>query len=201
MQITQSRNAKTLTPSHMKQCILSESRFDFLKDLVKNVPDASIQEDNENNAAIETQQQQQQQQNESDGGTTKQEIERGNSRRLSKTETEVTASLYVEQSASSSGRTPVIQYVPKLTKVEPTSRLNFSVDNLVNKQENKLQVDVTNIPPPLVPTLPANNTVTSPSRLPPSSEDNPPQLIPISHNFYAQNNSGDNLYIDEDYDN
>lgn len=30
-QITQSRNAKTLTPSHMKQCILSESRFDFLK--------------------------------------------------------------------------------------------------------------------------------------------------------------------------
>lgn len=48
-QITLSRNAKTLTPSHMKQCILSESRFDFLKDLVKNIPDASAQEDNENN--------------------------------------------------------------------------------------------------------------------------------------------------------
>ncbi|KAF7282819.1 hypothetical protein GWI33_001957 [Rhynchophorus ferrugineus] len=53
-QITQSRNAKTLTPSHMKQCILSESRFDFLKDLVKNVPDASVQEDNENNALAES---------------------------------------------------------------------------------------------------------------------------------------------------
>ncbi|XP_044763818.1 transcription regulator complex subunit bur6 [Coccinella septempunctata] len=48
-QITLSRNAKTLTPSHMKQCILAESRFDFLKDLVKNIPDASAQEDNENN--------------------------------------------------------------------------------------------------------------------------------------------------------
>lgn len=53
MQITLSRNAKTLTPSHMKQCILSENRFDFLKDLVKDIPDASIQEDNENNAMFE----------------------------------------------------------------------------------------------------------------------------------------------------
>ncbi|KAG5869678.1 hypothetical protein JTB14_035603 [Gonioctena quinquepunctata] len=53
MQITQARNAKTLTPSHMKQCILSESRFDFLKDLVKSIPDASVQEDNENNAIFE----------------------------------------------------------------------------------------------------------------------------------------------------
>lgn len=53
MQITLSRNAKTLTPSHMKQCILSESRFDFLKDLVKEIPDASVQEDNENNAIFE----------------------------------------------------------------------------------------------------------------------------------------------------
>lgn len=37
----------------MKQCILSESRFDFLKDLVKDIPDASVQEDNENNAIFE----------------------------------------------------------------------------------------------------------------------------------------------------
>lgn len=37
--ITNSRNAKTLSPSHLKQCIMSESRFDFLKDLVKMVPD------------------------------------------------------------------------------------------------------------------------------------------------------------------
>lgn len=40
-QITLSRNSKTLSPSHLKQCIMSESRFDFLKDLVKNVPDIS----------------------------------------------------------------------------------------------------------------------------------------------------------------
>uniref|UniRef100_A0A1B6C2W0 Transcription factor CBF/NF-Y/archaeal histone domain-containing protein n=2 Tax=Clastoptera arizonana TaxID=38151 RepID=A0A1B6C2W0_9HEMI len=41
MEITNAKNAKTLTPSHMKQCILSESRFDFLKDLVKSLPDIS----------------------------------------------------------------------------------------------------------------------------------------------------------------
>ncbi|XP_043484781.1 dr1-associated corepressor [Leptopilina heterotoma] len=41
MQVTNSKNAKTLSPSHMKQCILSESRFDFLKDLVKGLPDVS----------------------------------------------------------------------------------------------------------------------------------------------------------------
>ncbi|XP_015189548.1 PREDICTED: DNA polymerase epsilon subunit C isoform X2 [Polistes dominula] len=41
MQITSAKNAKTLSPSHMKQCILSESRFDFLKDLVKGIPDVA----------------------------------------------------------------------------------------------------------------------------------------------------------------
>ncbi|CAO1437230.1 unnamed protein product [Diamesa serratosioi] len=41
MSITNTRHAKTLTPSHIKQCIVSESRFDFLKDLVKNIPDIS----------------------------------------------------------------------------------------------------------------------------------------------------------------
>lgn len=45
MQITSAKNAKTLSPSHMKQCILSESRFDFLKDLVKNLPDISGPDD------------------------------------------------------------------------------------------------------------------------------------------------------------
>lgn len=39
--ITNSRNARTLSPSHLKQCIISESKFDFLKDLVKNIPDIS----------------------------------------------------------------------------------------------------------------------------------------------------------------
>jgi len=42
--ITSSRNAKTLSPSHLKQCIISEQRFDFLKDLVKSVPDIAIEE-------------------------------------------------------------------------------------------------------------------------------------------------------------
>ncbi|KAF7993116.1 hypothetical protein HCN44_005897 [Aphidius gifuensis] len=43
--ITNSKGAKTLSPSHMKQCILSESRFDFLKDLVKGIPDVSGNDD------------------------------------------------------------------------------------------------------------------------------------------------------------
>lgn len=47
-QITLSRNAKTLSPTHLKQCIMSESRFDFLKDLVKNIPDISIEENSGN---------------------------------------------------------------------------------------------------------------------------------------------------------
>ncbi|XP_053670019.1 dr1-associated corepressor [Anopheles nili] len=45
LKITNARNAKTLSTSHMKQCIISESRFDFLRDLVKNIPDIGINED------------------------------------------------------------------------------------------------------------------------------------------------------------
>lgn len=45
MQVTNAKNAKTLSPSHMKQCILSESRFDFLKDLVEKIPDVSTVEE------------------------------------------------------------------------------------------------------------------------------------------------------------
>jgi len=45
MEITSAKNAKTLTPSHMKKCILSEQRFDFLKDLVKSVQDSANGED------------------------------------------------------------------------------------------------------------------------------------------------------------
>ncbi|XP_028160289.1 DNA polymerase epsilon subunit C [Ostrinia furnacalis] len=47
MQVTMARNAKTLSPSHVKQCILGESRFDFLRDLVKNIPDVSVAEEKE----------------------------------------------------------------------------------------------------------------------------------------------------------
>ncbi|XP_008476861.1 DNA-directed RNA polymerase II subunit RPB1 [Diaphorina citri] len=45
VEITNAKNAKTLTPSHMKMCILSEKRFDFLTDLVKNIPDSVNEED------------------------------------------------------------------------------------------------------------------------------------------------------------
>ncbi|EDW10861.1 uncharacterized protein LOC6581181 [Drosophila mojavensis] len=45
LRITNSRNAKTLSPSHMKQCIMSEQRFDFLKELVRNIPDISVAEE------------------------------------------------------------------------------------------------------------------------------------------------------------
>lgn len=37
--VTANRGARTLTPSHLKFCIQSESRFDFLKELVSTVPD------------------------------------------------------------------------------------------------------------------------------------------------------------------
>ncbi|XP_053964473.1 mucin-17 [Anastrepha ludens] len=45
LRITNSRNAKTLSTSHMRQCIMSEQRFDFLRELVKNVPDISVAEE------------------------------------------------------------------------------------------------------------------------------------------------------------
>ena len=38
-QVTTQRGARTLTPSHLKHCIQSETRFDFLRDLVSSVPD------------------------------------------------------------------------------------------------------------------------------------------------------------------
>ncbi|KAJ2943058.1 hypothetical protein O0L34_g18749 [Tuta absoluta] len=54
MQVTMSRNAKTLSPSHVKQCILAESRFDFLRDLVKNIPDVSAAEEKEMQMSAES---------------------------------------------------------------------------------------------------------------------------------------------------
>lgn len=48
LRITNARNAKTLSPSHMKQCIMSESRFDFLRELVKNIPDINVAEEADN---------------------------------------------------------------------------------------------------------------------------------------------------------
>ncbi len=45
LQQTQARSAKTMSTSHIKQCIQSESTFDFLKDLVENVPDMPCEEE------------------------------------------------------------------------------------------------------------------------------------------------------------
>ncbi|XP_030636461.1 dr1-associated corepressor [Chanos chanos] len=51
-QVTQSRNAKTMTTSHLKQCIELEQQFDFLKDLVAAVPDMQGEgEDNHTESA------------------------------------------------------------------------------------------------------------------------------------------------------
>nr|CAI5820653.1 unnamed protein product [Callosobruchus analis]CAI5863704.1 unnamed protein product [Callosobruchus analis] len=155
MQITLARNAKTLTPSHMKQCILSESRFDFLKDLVKDIPDASVQEDNENNLLCD----------DSSKATQREESEpmpvppfkkAGNSKatrrekreeRQKNTESndgiaqpcplikKVDNSLdkpTTSSSSSSTSRTPVIQYGPSVAQAEST-KLSFSVDNLLSQ--------------------------------------------------------------------
>ncbi|ESO97989.1 hypothetical protein LOTGIDRAFT_98370, partial [Lottia gigantea] len=42
---TMSRNAKTLSTSHIKQTIESEKKFDFLHDLVANIPDHQPEEE------------------------------------------------------------------------------------------------------------------------------------------------------------
>lgn len=203
MQITQSRNAKTLTPSHMKQCILSESRFDFLKDLVKNIPDASVQEDIENNANEPP---------EFPPGKSTGECEPKNATihirqlstprqnstnvtRVSNKPQEIVANFYTEQSTSSA-RTPVIQYTSKVSNVElkqalePKLHVDLSVSNM----------NATTLPlPDLVPTnkLSPSPIASTPPRIAPV--ENVPPLVPNSNIFPT--NTSDNLYIDEDYDN
>ncbi|OWF52317.1 dr1-associated corepressor-like [Mizuhopecten yessoensis] len=44
---TQSKNAKTLTATHIKQTIHSERKFDFLRDLVVTVPDHQAEDETE----------------------------------------------------------------------------------------------------------------------------------------------------------
>lgn len=48
VRVTNSRNAKTLSPSHMKLVIESEKNFDFLRDLVKDVKDVKDMPEEEN---------------------------------------------------------------------------------------------------------------------------------------------------------
>ncbi|KAK4873027.1 hypothetical protein RN001_015056 [Aquatica leii] len=192
MQITQARNAKTLTPSHMKQCILSESRFDFLKDLVKNVPDPSTQEDNENDANEVL-------------DFSLHKTDDSSHKNQDKKPTDIVANFYVEQGPSV-GRTPVIQYGPKVTQEKP--KLSFSIDNLVSKEvpEPKVHIDLSNMSVPSssqIPQLVSNVNNKVPVASPATSlNDNVPPLIPLSrNNVYGQSSGDNNLYIDEDYDN
>eukprot|EP00742_Colponemidia_sp_Colp-10_P006823 GILJ01007310.1.p1 GENE.GILJ01007310.1~~GILJ01007310.1.p1 ORF type:complete len:259 (+),score=41.69 GILJ01007310.1:45-779(+) len=41
--VTQARKSKTVSATHLKQCIRMHERFDFLKDLVESVPDLDTQ--------------------------------------------------------------------------------------------------------------------------------------------------------------
>lgn len=47
-EITQTRNAKTLTTSHLKACILADNQFHFLKDLVSCIPDVQGEDESSN---------------------------------------------------------------------------------------------------------------------------------------------------------
>ncbi|XP_048737123.1 dr1-associated corepressor-like isoform X2 [Ostrea edulis] len=54
---TKIRNAKTLTTSHIKQTIYQEKKFDFLKDLVANVPDHQAEDETDPNIGGESKRQ------------------------------------------------------------------------------------------------------------------------------------------------
>ncbi|XP_076316754.1 uncharacterized protein LOC143229007 isoform X3 [Tachypleus tridentatus] len=54
--ITRSRNAKTLTTSHLKACIMADSQLHFLKDLVVSIPDVQMEEEMTTAGGIEPQQ-------------------------------------------------------------------------------------------------------------------------------------------------
>ncbi|CAH1965502.1 unnamed protein product [Acanthoscelides obtectus] len=167
MQITLARNAKTLTPSHMKQCILSESRFDFLKDLVKDIPDASIQEDNENNLLCDDASKMGPSRVESESAPAlvpsleragnsrtsrkeKREERRTNesrvgaahtcssSKKLDRTLDKPTTS---SSSSTSTSRTPVIQYGPSVAQAEST-KLSFSVESLLSQPSKPDSTDM-----------------------------------------------------------
>jgi len=49
--MTVSRGSRTLSPAHLKQCIMGERRFDFLKELVENIPDAVETEESAGSSA------------------------------------------------------------------------------------------------------------------------------------------------------
>lgn len=52
--MTNTRNAKTISISHMKYTIMQENRFDFLRELVKNIPDMGVSDDGCNDDSNES---------------------------------------------------------------------------------------------------------------------------------------------------
>ncbi|XP_019757817.2 dr1-associated corepressor isoform X1 [Dendroctonus ponderosae] len=202
--ITKNRSAKTLTPSHMKQCILSESRFDFLKDLVKNIPDASVQEDNENNALADS--------NLNfgvlqDEPGTPLELRPPSREKTKESTAPSTGSSHSEQSSSrrsSTSRSPVIQFGSKATKPE-CSKFNFSVNSLIGSknllyEEPQLHIalDAQELSHSEQVTLePTPNAVPNEKQ----SQEVMPPMVPLASSSYASSGTGDNLFIDEDYDN
>lgn len=209
MQITLARNAKTLTPSHMKQCILSESRFDFLKDLVKDIPDASVQEDNDNNAIYEESLEQnvetevempshsRKKSDISVKETLKNKIQdsQGGQSRKRHASSALSPILpptkYFDEQSTSTSRTPVIKYGPNITQTDST-KFNFTVNSLLGQNQDEPQLSAKAEPKS---TCRPSSTVTSTVVI----SDNVPPLIPLSHS--SGTSSGDNLTIDEDYDN
>ncbi|KAK9881575.1 hypothetical protein WA026_016449 [Henosepilachna vigintioctopunctata] len=197
MQITQARNAKTLTPSHMKQCILSENRFDFLKDLVKNIPDASTQEDNENNLLFDA------------------SLENRDTKTDSTTNLhhrpQTSHSVGQEQSTSRKSST-VIKYGPAVTQnagiaTSSSTRRNSASGSNSNSSgsyfksestssKKSVEDDETDSDKEEDIVIPSHTQSISRKRK--STRDNVPPLIPI--NLYSQNRN-DSLVIDEDYDN
>lgn len=191
----------------MKQCILSESRFDFLKDLVKNIPDATAQEDSEM-LPLEIPDYPSEPQNLSISAPMDPEpvpveaqIDPDLALKLSRDITpqlglsmvnspttpklDFAPNFYTEQ-GSSSKATTVIQYGSPARKTSDAPKIDFSIKSLVQKDESsvepKIHIDLTNII-----RQPCNDV---------------PPLIPIARtNLYTHQTNSDNLCIDEDYDN
>lgn len=159
----------------MKQCILSENRFDFLKDLVKYIPDATTQEDGEGCLEIA----------DCPSGSETPVLTSGSSILVSPPATPgFVPNFYTEQGTSNA--TPVIQFGSTSIKTEEDSQLDLSIKSLPPKEsadinsDSKIHIDLTNIIRQPCPEV--------------------PPLMPLSRsNLYQGNN--DNLCIDEDYDN
>ncbi|XP_018496759.1 dr1-associated corepressor, partial [Galendromus occidentalis] len=49
--VTRSRNARTLTPAHLKASILADPRLRFLRETVANIPDVTQEEEGESSGS------------------------------------------------------------------------------------------------------------------------------------------------------